>query len=166
MVHRSTHHDEALLNNQHQTAQPKSNWILQTTEDGSEVYYYNEVTKEMRYSLPSDAQFDTEHFVYDQQQTHHQHHSHNHHPTAAATISGNGAMDIITNANHNSGSPNIAHQRPIATTTDPDAVPLPPHWVRKVDTKGRAYFCNLLTDETTWSLDQIDPQTGYLVKYG
>lgn len=30
----------------------QSNWILQTTEDGSEVYYYNVITKEMRYSAP------------------------------------------------------------------------------------------------------------------
>lgn len=37
----------------HDTAQAEpSNWILQTTEDGSEVYYYNTVTKEMRYSVP------------------------------------------------------------------------------------------------------------------
>lgn len=34
--------------------QPRSDWILQTTEDGSEVYYYNVVTKEMRYSVPPD----------------------------------------------------------------------------------------------------------------
>lgn len=32
----------------------RSDWILQTTEDGSEVYYYNVVTKEMRYSVPPD----------------------------------------------------------------------------------------------------------------
>lgn len=32
----------------------QSAWILQTTEDGSEQYYYNLQTQEMRYSMPSD----------------------------------------------------------------------------------------------------------------
>ncbi|KAI8088828.1 ras guanine nucleotide exchange factor domain-containing protein [Halteromyces radiatus] len=59
----------------------------------------------------------------------------------------------VTNSNIPSSTNSIA---------DPDEIPLPPHWVRKVDTKGRVYFCNLLTDETTWNLDQIDPQTGNL----
>lgn len=30
------------------------NWILQTTEDGSEFYYYNHVTGEMRSTHPAD----------------------------------------------------------------------------------------------------------------
>ncbi|KAI8342668.1 ras guanine nucleotide exchange factor domain-containing protein [Chlamydoabsidia padenii] len=135
MVHRSMHHDEGLLKNQ--TA--KSDWILQTTEDGSEVYYYNQVTKEMRYSLPTDAQFDPSHYL-----------------PSASSHHATGNMDIITDTSHN-GSTNVTNVRNIS---DPD--PLPPHWVRKVDTKGRTYYCNLMTDETTWSLDQVDPQTGYL----
>ncbi|KAJ3007665.1 hypothetical protein HKX48_008993 [Thoreauomyces humboldtii] len=40
---------------------------------------------------------------------------------------------------------------------------LPPNWGRKISSDGRPYFYNMLTDETTWSLDEIDPQTGMLV---
>lgn len=32
-----------------------SDWILQTTEDGSEQYYYNPNTQEMRYSMPPEG---------------------------------------------------------------------------------------------------------------
>lgn len=29
--------------------------------------------------------------------------------------------------------------------------------------KGRYYYCNVKTDETTWELENIDPDTGLLV---
>lgn len=29
--------------------------------------------------------------------------------------------------------------------------------------KGRYYYCNLVTEETTWALENIDPDTGILV---
>lgn len=29
--------------------------------------------------------------------------------------------------------------------------------------KGRYYYCNMATDETTWALENIDPDTGILV---
>lgn len=34
------------------SVQSTSPWVLQTTEDGSEQYYYNVHTQEMRYSMP------------------------------------------------------------------------------------------------------------------
>lgn len=36
-------------------------------------------------------------------------------------------------------------------------------WVERVTPQGRVYFCNLITQETTWSRDDIDPFTGHLV---
>jgi hypothetical protein len=39
---------------QQQTQATSSSWVLQTTEDGSEKYYYNIQTQEMRYSMPPD----------------------------------------------------------------------------------------------------------------
>ncbi|KAF1796064.1 ras guanine nucleotide exchange factor domain-containing protein [Mucor lusitanicus] len=41
---------------------------------------------------------------------------------------------------------------------------LPPNWVRKVTPKGRFYYCNIKTEETTWALENIDPDTGILVR--
>ncbi|CDH54193.1 cell division control protein [Lichtheimia corymbifera JMRC:FSU:9682] len=35
-------------------------------------------------------------------------------------------------------------------------------WVERVTPQGRVYFCNLITQETTWSRDDIDPFTGHL----
>lgn len=32
-----------------------SDWVVQTTEDGSEQYYYNPRTQEMRYSMPPEG---------------------------------------------------------------------------------------------------------------
>ncbi|KAI9260691.1 SH3 domain-containing protein, partial [Phascolomyces articulosus] len=48
------HNNDDLLNDSSYLKEQRSDWILQTTEDGSEVYYYNTVTKEMRYSVPTD----------------------------------------------------------------------------------------------------------------
>lgn len=36
-------------------------------------------------------------------------------------------------------------------------------WVERKTPQGRVYFCNLLTQETTWDYDEIDPETGRLV---
>ncbi|CEP19979.1 hypothetical protein [Parasitella parasitica] len=41
-----------------QNSQDSSGWILQTTEDGSEQYYYNTRTQEMRYSIPPEMGMD------------------------------------------------------------------------------------------------------------
>lgn len=37
-------------------------------------------------------------------------------------------------------------------------------WVQRETPQGRPYFCNLITQETTWNYDDIDPSTGHLVK--
>ncbi|ORZ25027.1 ras guanine nucleotide exchange factor domain-containing protein [Absidia repens] len=177
MVYKAHHNDTLLKQQQQQQPQqiipPKTNWILQTTEDGSEVYYYNVVTKEMRYSLPADARLEP-----------------NLHPPSKNSISPmmtppSPQQDIsrITNIPMNgsasptihpnchvfniNNSPNIPSatippSSPNTATTDQNINSLPPHWTRKVDTKGRVYYCNLQTDETTWHIDQIDTQTGNL----
>ncbi|KAL0077687.1 ras guanine nucleotide exchange factor domain-containing protein, partial [Phycomyces blakesleeanus] len=40
---------------------------------------------------------------------------------------------------------------------------LPPNWVSKTTPSGRLYFCNVVTEQTTWNLENIDFQTGALV---
>lgn len=37
------------------------------------------------------------------------------------------------------------------------------NWVERKTPQGRSYFCNLITQETTWDHDEIDPETGHLV---
>lgn len=37
------------------------------------------------------------------------------------------------------------------------------NWVERKTPQGRPYFCNLVTQETTWDYDEIDSGTGHLV---
>lgn len=37
-------------------------------------------------------------------------------------------------------------------------------WVERKTPQGRTYFCNLVTQETTWDYNEIDPETGRLVR--
>ncbi|ORE01478.1 ras GEF [Rhizopus microsporus var. microsporus] len=48
--------------------------------------------------------------------------------------------------------------------TGPSAQELMDSWVERKTPQGRVYFCNLLTQETTWDYDEIDPETGRLKK--
>jgi hypothetical protein len=38
------------------------------------------------------------------------------------------------------------------------------NWVERKTPQGRPYFCNLVTQETTWDFDEIDSETGHLVR--
>ncbi|CEP07119.1 hypothetical protein, partial, partial [Parasitella parasitica] len=40
---------------------------------------------------------------------------------------------------------------------------LPPNWERKVTPRGRYYYYNVKTEESTWALENIDPDTGVLM---
>jgi hypothetical protein len=39
------------------------------------------------------------------------------------------------------------------------------NWVERKTPQGRPYFCNLVTQETTWDFDEIDSETGHLVRF-
>ncbi|KAI8811714.1 ras guanine nucleotide exchange factor domain-containing protein, partial [Cladochytrium replicatum] len=41
---------------------------------------------------------------------------------------------------------------------------LPQNWGKKQTPDGRVYYYNMLTDETTWNIDDVDPETGELIK--
>ncbi|ORX99639.1 ras GEF [Basidiobolus meristosporus CBS 931.73] len=40
---------------------------------------------------------------------------------------------------------------------------LPPNWGKKVSPEGKGYYFNIVTDETTWNLNEVDWETGLLV---
>ncbi|KAI7886719.1 ras GEF [Lichtheimia hyalospora FSU 10163] len=168
----------------------RSDWILQTTEDGSEVYYYNVVTKEMRYSVPPDdpTHYEKSPSFYDHppisndslryndyaafsdseefndrlderpirparaanRLDHHQHHHNN-------AVENQSLLSAGTTTSSSISSPSV-----YTSKSGPDDQ-LPPNWVRKWTPKGREYYCNVLTDETTWTLDHVDPHTGVLM---
>ncbi|CEG80637.1 hypothetical protein RMATCC62417_14940 [Rhizopus microsporus] len=110
----------------------QSEWILQTTEDGSEQYYYNIRTHEMRHSLPPEGYVTTEEeddLI----------------PPARPVRAANRMME---------GSSQLL---------DDVYDKLPPGWMRKITPQGRYYYCNPETEETTWELENIDPDTGMLI---
>ncbi|KAJ2962862.1 hypothetical protein NQZ79_g2056 [Umbelopsis isabellina] len=39
----------------------------------------------------------------------------------------------------------------------------PPNWTKKLTPQGRPYYCNMLTNETTWNIEDVDPTTGELL---
>ncbi|KAI9260717.1 ras guanine nucleotide exchange factor domain-containing protein [Phascolomyces articulosus] len=47
-----------------------------------------------------------------------------------------------------------------------DASHIMSQWVERVTPQGRIYFCNLVTQETTWDKEEIDKTTGRLHKNG
>ncbi|RCI00826.1 hypothetical protein CU097_012616 [Rhizopus azygosporus] len=109
----------------------QSEWILQTTEDGSEQYYYNIRTHEMRHSIPPEGYVTTEE-----------------------------EDDLIPPAR-----PVRAANRMEGSSQLLDDIydKLPPGWMRKITPQGRYYYCNPETEETTWELENIDPDTGMLI---
>lgn len=56
----SLHTSDMLLQQNQDTPSISSStaWVLQTTEDGSEQYYYNTETQDMRYSIPPELYLD------------------------------------------------------------------------------------------------------------
>ncbi|KAL9555088.1 hypothetical protein MBANPS3_002511 [Mucor bainieri] len=148
-----------------------SGWIMQTTEDGSEQYYYNTRTQEMRYSIPPEMYMDEK--------------------VKQALASSNGHLDASSSPNPSMSDMHDQFERPPVRPVraanrvlldDPmppaaataalkdecelefeDDERLPPNWVRKVTPKGRFYYCNIKTEETTWALENIDPDTGILM---
>ncbi|KAI8641390.1 ras guanine nucleotide exchange factor domain-containing protein [Parasitella parasitica] len=164
-----------------QQTQDTSGWILQTTEDGSEQYYYNTRTQEMRYSIPPEMGMEEK--------------------VKQALASTNGHIDDLSSPSPSSpSSPSINEmqeqiQRPpvrpvraanraviedhpynhCAASGIPSLLKeeleeefrdddrLPPNWVRNVTPKGRYYYYNVKTEEATWALENIDPDTGVLM---
>ncbi|KAG1050442.1 hypothetical protein G6F43_007285 [Rhizopus delemar] len=126
----SLHVTDAILS----THTAGTDWILQTTEDGSEQYYYNVKTHEMRYSIPPEGySIDEEGF--------------------SPPVRPVRAPNRVTEDNHR-----LFEEEEVGKENR-----LPPDWMRKMTPKGRYYYCNVKTDETTWELENIDPDTGLLV---
>ncbi|KAI8969091.1 ras guanine nucleotide exchange factor domain-containing protein [Mycotypha africana] len=170
-----------------------SPWILQTTEDGSEQYYYNTLTQEMRYSMPPDLYMDDRDVnalaIADNHNILENSLYHNGANTMAAsqlmyeninqpTRPVRALNRINTNESdfHSSNIDNLSAidlrkgntQQELSLKEElehkfVDDERLPPNWIRKTTPKGRFFYCNVKTDETTWELEKIDPDTGILL---
>ncbi|GAN07264.1 cell division control protein Cdc25 [Mucor ambiguus] len=160
---------------QQQQQDDASGWIVQTTEDGSEQYYYNTRTQEMRYSIPPEIYMDEK--VKQALAS-----SNGHLDTSSPNTSMNDVHDQFerppvrpVRAANRVMTEDSRYNNTTRTAIPPSALKdefelefedderLPPNWVRKVTPKGRFYYCNIKTEETTWALENIDPDTGILM---
>ncbi|GAA5805684.1 hypothetical protein HPULCUR_011207 [Helicostylum pulchrum] len=60
---------------------------------------------------------------------------------------------------HSDQSDGFEYQSEVKTSQE-----LMKNWVERKTPQGRPYFCNLVTQETTWDFDEIDSETGHLKK--
>ncbi|CAO3589119.1 unnamed protein product [Absidia cylindrospora] len=56
----------------------------------------------------------------------------------------------------------VTPQEPSGGDDDDSVEKMMESWVQRETPQGRPYFCNLITQETTWNYDDIDPSTGHL----
>ncbi|KAF7725698.1 hypothetical protein EC973_009415 [Apophysomyces ossiformis] len=154
------------------TSPGQSNWILQTTEDGSETYYYNIVTKEMRYSVPPDELYYTSKPALDETYQSYQHAEHedefderiarparaiNRLDRPQKTADEQSIFSTGTVATSTSSSPSIHTSKSVGEEqVDTSHVSFLVSQTYSVTTK-------LVTDQTTWNMENIDPQSGLLI---
>ncbi|RIA80506.1 ras guanine nucleotide exchange factor domain-containing protein [Glomus cerebriforme] len=143
------------------------NWIQQPTEDGNTYYYYNVITKEIRWTYPgggtttlvSDIDEDKDDERIDS------------HVTSALVEVNQHDLENVETADKASIASSQSSQLS-STTIDTirqrsqqrnSIENLPSNWGQKTTPQGRIYYYNKLTDETTWSLDSINAD-GHLLR--
>ncbi|KAJ3209702.1 hypothetical protein HDU67_005996, partial [Dinochytrium kinnereticum] len=119
-------------------------WIVFEAEDGSMVYY-NGFTKETRWTPPE------------------------------GTVGPSSAQSAISSASVASsalavapgmeglGAGNRLRSTSLLSARQAANEGLPPNWGRKQTPEGRVYYYNMLTDETTWNVSDINMETGELL---
>ncbi|KAI8060586.1 ras guanine nucleotide exchange factor domain-containing protein [Gongronella butleri] len=130
-----------------------ANWVVETTVDGSSVYFYNKLSGEMRTTPPS--------------------------PPLAPAVANSMSLSDMDPYERDDDLPSDSESNEIYQPEDddddlPDPImrakspkkqqaALPPNWAKRTNHQGREYYCNLVTQETTWNMDDIDPTTGRLL---
>ncbi|KAI8827072.1 ras guanine nucleotide exchange factor domain-containing protein [Fimicolochytrium jonesii] len=137
-------------------------WIVYDAEAGGPMYY-NHYTKETRWTRP-----ETEGDLAPDSAT-----------TRSSVPSSPGGLltptssrgsfsfsrqsSILSRSDQSSSRPSTASTSPTSTTANRASQGLPPNWGMKVTLERRPYYYNMVTDETTWTLEDIDTETGNLV---
>ncbi|CAB4380587.1 unnamed protein product [Rhizophagus irregularis] len=144
------------------------NWIQRPTEDGNTYYYFNVETKEIRWTYPGSGATISDNFDVDEEKDDERIDSH----VTSALVEVN-QQDLENNEIADKASIASSQSSQLSSTTV-DTIRqrsqqrnsienLPPNWGQKTTPQGRVYYYNKLTDETTWSLDNIDAE-GHLIR--
>ncbi|KAI7877714.1 ras GEF [Lichtheimia hyalospora FSU 10163] len=144
-------------------------WSAQLAEDGTTRYYYNHRTGKMQYDHPgfgfSDGEYDSE---YEASMDDTSYYSDEDYEDERYQHSRLATMRRMSNRLSLDSLP--ANVDTPATAFSDDFKQPPPlqesaamsHWVQRVTPQGREYYCNLVTQETTWDYGEIDQATGRL----
>ncbi|KAI8982521.1 ras guanine nucleotide exchange factor domain-containing protein [Pilobolus umbonatus] len=155
-----------------------THWVLQYTEDGSEQYYFNTRTQEMRYSIPPEGFMDEamKSNVSSSNNLSGLNDDYSHVSTPESFDKPVRPMRAVNRIlmdegyNDRAHSPAVFDSSPHLSEKHSDHFDnenlnenkLPPNWIRKVTPKGRYFYYNIVTNEVTWELENIDPDTGLL----
>ncbi|KAI8339106.1 ras guanine nucleotide exchange factor domain-containing protein [Chlamydoabsidia padenii] len=139
---------------------------MEMTEDGTDCYFYNKLTGEMRTSPPvSTISMSNSNSNHDES-------------IEGFNDSGNDSDGIsdgdseFSTLDNNKGDNNHfgfqsvggkLDENMIIGYDDAESDMLPPNWVKRTNHQGRVYYCNLQTQDTTWDVKSIDPITGNLL---
>ncbi|KAG1148339.1 hypothetical protein G6F37_004035 [Rhizopus arrhizus] len=141
-IYSNSTNSEASRNN----ANLPDGWTIQMTEDGRSWYYYNEYTGKITHQNPLLSEQDTDNIIDKREQKIIDHRDSFFHPSQPIEEE----EEIIQDQTNSQNAPTTAE--------------LMDNWVERKTPQGRVYFCNLITQETTWDYDEIDVETGRLKK--
>ncbi|KAG0167338.1 hypothetical protein DFQ28_006290 [Apophysomyces sp. BC1034] len=137
-------------------------WTIQVADDDSTCYYYNKRTGEIKYAPPILPNSDGEEEG----------------PYDLLAMPRNGSIDSDDGRTRDEF--HDANDYPLDEITAPrrlsvgfyesddeheealDVEAILSQWVQRKTPQGRVYYCNLVTQETTWNSEEIDPSTGRL----
>ncbi|KAK9768115.1 hypothetical protein K7432_001518 [Basidiobolus ranarum] len=113
-------------------------WTIQTSDDGA-FWYYNPVTKEARWSYPgTPPNQDGSDY--------------------AESPSENIELDQFSAEFFSKSNADTFYRKYLVS----DDEPLPHNWGKKEHTNGRMYYFNMITDQTVWTLSEVDWDSGLL----
>ncbi|KAI8391076.1 ras guanine nucleotide exchange factor domain-containing protein [Radiomyces spectabilis] len=138
-------------------------WTIQMAKDGTTYYYYNQLTGGYRLKHPALSDSETE---YDSDGS----------GVMIRHLPKRASDDEDEDDQFEDARTDDYHEHPSAekrldvdalpaavqSDTSPTVNPVMSQWVKRVTPQGKSYYCNLVTQETTWSYDDIDQNTGTL----
>ncbi|CAO3620709.1 unnamed protein product [Cunninghamella blakesleeana] len=145
-------------------------WQLMVADDGETYYYYNHLTGGMRFKHPGLPESDNESDISEDG-------FNNDNSNKRSTITSTSTSqpryfeerkiitaDALKRLSVTASDDDSKEQYHSMPDIDDSLEKIMNSWVQRETPQGRPYFCNLITQETTWNYEDIDPLTGHLRK--